>query len=637
MIRKFWVVLWVLMIFTPPGVSHSKGDKLEEIRTVVVYPFDMTDQRLKSLRRQNFNHLSFYVGWSEVEAKKGHFDFTEVDKSLKFIRSHGFKVILLLDAGGSRLIDANGVIDAPEEPMSSVDGKSDVGKNAVPDWIRSNPNQFAFDFSGNITRQLGFNSERVLNSAEKFFQTATKHFMTRFPGLVTGFGIGIQEEHEIKFGQTGYQWRDYSPEALAAFRKVMPNVARLPVINYNNQIGAAPKSEPLLISWVKFREDRIIDVTCRLSRAIKSNAGKTVGYFGEFFTSHDAIYAIGVVDRLAPCIDIAVADFNFSDGYGTVLDPWVIRLMVNHMRNVGYKRILAGVYAERILSPGADKKSDMEPLAASVALASSERKYDGFELGGLHKPKNERQIAPFSMELSQDFMALTKEYRAANTRCHANGSRIGIYASKDNFYFWHGERTSGKNIHRESLIRLFQLLCESGRYSPEIIGDSNLKGLDGRFAAVFVPHQAALSDESIGHLGNYVRHGGKLIQDMRLGEFSLAGSNRGGWMSKTFGIRGIEWNQNVGQFWVKKGVALSLDANRHAGFSHAILTPMPEFKLLAPSVRNPSSGIGILGKNTLVFGAMPHLVERGERQHWHAFMLDSIDILLEKPQQELAK
>jgi hypothetical protein len=634
MIRRLYVALATLIVLFAPVTSFSKTLETEEIRTTILHSLDLTPKQLKTLRTQKFNHVTIYVGWSEIEAKEGHFDFSEIDKNLRLIRSHGFKVILVLDASGRYLFNSKGTLNSTGKPIMGTDGKLDAGKNSIPDWIRSKASLFAFDFSGNRTNQISFYSEPAMAAVEKFFQASSRHFTTQFPGMVTGFGIGFQEEHEIKFGQTGYQWRDYGSEAQSAFQRAKPVIGSMPIINYNNQIDATPRREPGLTPWMEFREDRLVDVTCRMSRAIRSQSGRAVGYFGEFFTSHDAIYAMGAVDRLAPCLDIAVADFNFYDGYAPVPDPWVVRLMVNHMKNVGYKRILAGVYGERLPPAGAGKNKDLNPLAASVVLASSEAGYSGFELAGLHPSVSEWQIKQLPLELTQDFVNLIPSYKARNKACDSGRPRIGIYASKANFYFWHGERSQGKNIHRESLIRLFQLLCESGQFSPEIIGDGNLQNLNGKYAAVFVPHQAALSDESVAQLTKYVRNGGKLIQDMRLGEFATTGENRGGWMSKTFGIRGIEWGQSAGQFRIKSGAVLTLDPASHAGFRYANLIPMSGFTLLAPALKNPNAGIGILGKNTLAFGAMPHLVEHAEQKQWRSFLLDSMETLLEKRHQE---
>ncbi|MBQ1557568.1 MAG: hypothetical protein IIZ69_05215, partial [Pseudomonas sp.] len=160
-----------------------------------------------------------------------------------------------------------------------------------------------------------------------------------------GYAIGLQEEHEIKYGQTNYQWRDYKDSTQAAFAKKYN--AKQPIINYNTHIAAGvPKAEPLLHAHKEFRETRLQEATCAYANVIRSKGAEAIGYFAETFTSHDAIYATGIVEKLAPCIDIAVIDFNFYDGYSLVPDAEVLPTLANYMGSLGYKKVMVGAYGE---------------------------------------------------------------------------------------------------------------------------------------------------------------------------------------------------------------------------------------------------------------------------------------------------
>lgn len=75
-------------------------------------------------------------------------------------------------------------------------------------------------------------------------------------------------------------------------------------------------------------------------KIVRSHQQVMVSYFGEIFTSHDAIYGGGVVENLGSCVDIAVVDFNFYDGYRLKPDSDILPLMANYLAHNGFKKIM---------------------------------------------------------------------------------------------------------------------------------------------------------------------------------------------------------------------------------------------------------------------------------------------------------
>ena len=252
------------------------------------------------------NHATVYVEWFDVEKHEGTLDFSMYHAQFDKLVRDGLSLNIVLVAW-------------------------------TPRWmLAKHPDAYMQNFSGQATLQPDFMNPVVRQLSARFMREAVAHFSVRYPQKILGYGIGLQEEHEIKYGQTGYQWRDYGPAAQAAFAQ--ETGAKMPVINYNNDIArGVAQPEPLLHAHKKFRETRLKEATCFYAQTIRDRGGMVVNYFGETFTSHDAIYATGVVEQLAECTDIAVIDYNFFDGYRLVPDVDVLPMLANYMASVGYK------------------------------------------------------------------------------------------------------------------------------------------------------------------------------------------------------------------------------------------------------------------------------------------------------------
>ena len=260
------------------------------ISTVVVFPPDISqNSRIASdLQSRGINHATVYVNWSDTESREGLFDFSAYHLQFDPLVSDGLSLIVVLDMGGRTYSDHSGRV-FPD-------------RTTVPDWVRlKHPDGFMKNFSGDPTPQPNFADLAIRKLSARFLSQAVAHFSQRYPGKILGYAIGLQDEHEIKYGQKGYQWRDYSDATKADFQKLTG--AQPPVINYNNNIApGVPKAESLLYAHKQFRESRLKDATCFYANTIRANGGAAIGYFAETLTSHDAIYATGIVENLAECI-----------------------------------------------------------------------------------------------------------------------------------------------------------------------------------------------------------------------------------------------------------------------------------------------------------------------------------------------
>ena len=310
--------------------SHATPPPPAPVSSTIVMPWELNhNQNLpRELKAQGFSHATFYLNWSDIETSKGQYEFAHYHRHLDAIVNSGLSLLLVIDMGG--------------RPYKDETGQLVPNMSTVPQCITTaHPDMSLRNFSGDPSWQPDFTDASIRKYAEPFIAQTIDHFSKRYPGKILGYAIGLQEEHEIKYGQTNYQWRDYKDSTQAAFAKKYN--AKQPIINYNTHIAAGvPKAEPLLHAHKEFRETRLQEATCAYANVIRSKGAEAIGYFAETFTSHDAIYATGVVEKLAPCIDIAVIDFNFYDGYSLVPDAEVLPTLANYMGSLGYKKVMVG-------------------------------------------------------------------------------------------------------------------------------------------------------------------------------------------------------------------------------------------------------------------------------------------------------
>lgn len=595
LLRSATALLYALF-FTSAAVAKP------QVATLIVMPQDLRQnpQIIGDLQRVGINHATVYLNWSDVEAQPGSFDFSAYNPYFDQLTQGGLSLVVVLDMGGRTYFDAS--------------GKMHPDRTTVPTWLyKQVPDGIMKNFSGQITPQPDFANPTVRELSAKFVRHAVAHMQQRYPGKVLGYSIGLQEEHEIKYGQTGYQWRDYADAAQAAFRA--QNGAPLPVINYTSDIALGlPRTEPLLHAHKQFREARLKEATCFYAHTIRSQGGRAMSYFGELFTAHDAIYATSVAEQLADCLDVAVIDYNFYDGWALSGDARVLPMLANYMASVGYKQIMVGAYAEQW--ERVKKSADLLPVinrTLSTALALPN--VIGYEVGGLQRQLDPHLAGTIDLKKLQTLNVrptpATSDTKATLT--------IGILASTTNYYVWHGDRSGGVNVHREALLAAYDLLSTQPGFKVHVIGEKNLRGDDPLLQtldAIVVPHQAALPASVKQQLAAFWKQGGTLIQDMRLGEFDENGKPVFDWMHELFGIEALHWKPRGGIFMTGDGQILRLKSSRKLYTGYAAMTPRPGYRLLATDIVNKRQGIMVRGERTLAFGFTPQLIDDATQDLW---------------------
>lgn len=579
------------------------------VATLIVMPQDLRQnpQIVSDLAARGINHATVYLTWSDVEAEPGRFDFSAYDPYFDQLIQAGMSLIVVLDMGGRSYFDAA--------------GQKHPDRSTLPLWLYHRaPERLMKNFSGEMTSQPDFMNPEVRQYAARFVRNAVAHYSQRYPGKILGYPIGLQEEHEIKYGQTGYQWRDHGEATQAAFRQRTGK--ELPIVNYTSDIAKGlPRVEPLLHVHKQFREERLKEATCYYADAIRSQGGRAMSYFGELFTAHDAIYATSVVEQLADCLDIVVIDYNFYDGYALSADARVLPMLANYMASVGYKQIMVGAYAEQWETM--KRTAELLPVIGStLSTALAQPEVIGYEVGGL-----QRQLTPLlAGTIDLEKLQALRVQPAAPARIPARVT-IGILASTTNYYVWHGDRSGGVNVHREALLAAYDLLSAQPGVEVHVIGEKNLREGDPllqRLDAIMVPHQAALPASVKQQLAAYWKNGGTLVQDMRLGEFDENGKPVFDWMHEVFGIKALHWKQRGGIFMTGDGQFLRLKRSRALYAGYAAMTPRVGYRLLATDILNKREGIMVRGERTLAFGFTPQLVDGAQQKMWKEIFVREI-------------
>lgn len=609
-------LLCIAALFVSSAVFAKNPSPESPVSSIILMPWDISNnQNLpKELKQKGFNHITFYLNWNDIEREKSQYDFSSYYKYLDNIVNSGMSLILVLDMGGRPYLNENGKVMKDEYTM--------------PTWIYVKYQDYLMkNFSGHSQKQADFSDGPIRKHSSEFITHTVSHLSKRYQGKILGFAIGLQEEHEIKYGQTGYQWRDYNNRTQADFKQKYGD--KQPVINYNNEIkNGLANAEPLLHAHKEYRETRLKDATCAYAKAIRDQGALAMGYFAETFTSHDGIYATGVVEKLAPCIDIAVIDYNFYDGYQLVPDSGVLPTLANYMGSLGYKKVLVGAYAEQWERK--KRSVDLLPVISQTITDSlAQSNVIGFEIGGLQQQAAYNQSSTINLDnLGSVFpKALPKKNSDKE-----NKIKIGILGSATNFYVWHGERSGGRNIHRDALFESFKLLNNQADMDVQLIGEINLlkddpliNGLD----AILIPHQVALHSSVKSKLESYWKNGGTLIQDMRLGEFDENGKPTFDWMHDVFGIEKINWKKRGGIFMMGDEI-YRLKPSQRLYTSYASITPRTGYQLLARDIMQRNSGIMVRGDRTLAFGLMPQLVEDHTQGAWKKLFVQEIRNVAQK-------
>lgn len=611
----------LLVYFALPFSSYASP--AQPVSSIILMPWDIsqTENLPGELKKRGFNHVTFYLNWADIERQKGIYLFSHYHQALDSLVANDLGLILVLDMGGRPYLDDS--------------GRRIKDYFTVPRWVYSeNQQSLMKNFSGETAWQLDFSDPTIRNLSQAFISKTVDHFSKRYPGRILGYAVGLQEEHEIKYGQTGYQWRDYKDSTQEEFQKL--HGSKQPIINYNNDIvKGIPRVEPLLHAHKEFRENRLSDATCFYAKAIRDKGGSSIGYFAETFTSHDAIYATGAIEKVVDCIDIAVIDFNFFDGYKLSPDPDVLPVLANYMGSLGYKKVIVGAYAEQWERQ--QKTSDLIPVInQTIARSLRQSNVIGFEIGGFQRQASRDQSATIDFE---KLSAIKTNPARTPPTSNEKKIKVGILGSTTNFHVWHGERSNGRNIHRDALFESYKLLSQHPDIDARIIGEKNI--IDRNFLlsdldAIFIPHQVALPQNIKIKLSAYWKNGGVLVQDMRLGEFDENGKPTFDWMHDVFGIESIEWKTKGGIFLINNQIYRLKNSQKNYK-SHASITPRKGYELVGKDIIKRDQGVIVKGERTLVFGFLPQLVEDDTKDAWRTrFTQEIIEIAQKNLRKNLA-
>ena len=469
--------------------------------------YETPEAVVESIKKQGeYDAVTIPIAWCFVEEEQGEYDYSMYQPVFDAITENGYKMIVVLDAGG-RSILKNGVVE----------------RKSIPDWVWDiYPEAASLDFYGNTKSAFDYFSEEHIGVVLDFFEHTIDWLNTYYREDIVAMTPAIMGEFEIKFEQTDYMWESYTDNAKSCFQKYLSDkhmsIAQLnqefgttyhdfdeielPVIDYNNTIASINFGESFLFTeWMECREEQIVTYTKFFTDMIHSKNFKTIGYFGQFMFPSDAIYATGVVAKCRELFDIAVIDYNFYDGYKEVYNADIPAFMVNLVSNLGYEKVFAGLYFERVSLDG--RETFVRTLNENLITDGHS---SGFEIGSLSR--NTSDEVTFVLPTSKK----------------AEKSKVAIYTSEWNYYKTHGEAEEYLDYISNSAVELFHILEFELGIPVEIISDYNVSNgeLDA-YKLVFLPFQIYVPEESRIAIMEYAKNGGKLIQDFRFAEFDSYG------------------------------------------------------------------------------------------------------------------
>lgn len=591
--------------------------------SIVLHPRHLLDldAAAEAVQKSGANTIVIFCKWGRVSRQKGIYDFVYYDSLIERLGLMGAQFILRLDCSNRFESDARGEL---------------IKGTGFPSWMQALSGIKAVGHTGREGDQFSFGAEIAIQEAEEFYYQAAKHFTQKYPGRIYAFAIALSEENEIKYGQNKYYWRDYHPKVKEEFRE--RHGADMPVITTANRVKGNTSQIPFFDCFMQFREEKLVQTVKRLSLQLQKGGGKSMGYFGQFFGSHDAIFCLGVIASLRESLDIIAVDYNFYNGWTPACDVWKPALMANYAHSIGYKNIIIGLYLERVRAEGhgINDPVDMnivEKLNAIGRVSSNQEGVVGYELAGFGRGVSE--LHSFSGVIERFKIKGQPEVR--NT-----SYRIALLACHDTFYYFVGERSYDRNIHNDALVRAYELLKTDERFSVSVISDrmlvNNPKILE-QYEGVVCPHQPAVSNDVLNHLANYIQFGGGVIvQDVRFGMLTPNGERRGHWASNIFGIGDIEW-QNGGVFFddleQNGATKLSIDKTSDFPFSHALMTAKKGYKITVMEgakkfVLSTRKGLFLESESTIAMGLMPYLLNGAQKELWCGVFLNRLASKIDK-------
>lgn len=610
------VLLAVLLVTFQPPARAAAHFVVTDLVAGDLFTFDDTHltQLINRLQTAGFNTVTTTIAWSVVEPQAGVFDFSPYIRVFDKLTSHGLNLLVILDSSMREILDQD------IRPTGAI---------AVPEWLLKRfPDATAEDFSHQRSDNLDYADRRHLPFLDRFYRTTLAFLRRRYGNRVIAIAPGIMQELELKYAQWGYRWESYTTAAQDGFATWLKAhgspAAKLPVINYSNELGHyRPHIEPLFAPFMRYRENALKDYVCRLSRIIRSYDYPAAGYFGQSMTSHDGIYALGIIEDLTGCLDSITVDYNYFDGWHIELDPYIIPLLVNYAHNLGYPKIMAGLYLEKYYSNNGNFIDRyLQTTHKTLRLLTKQNLSKGVEIGNV-KLDDLKKLQSLKLDA-------LKKNQNSNTSAKSNESyRIGIVASKWTFYLWHGEHSFGRNLIEDDLLANYRVLTTQPDFSVDVLGEHALLTRNlSQYDALILPLQTTLSPAALTAIRRYFGRGGRLVQDVQFDAFDTAGRPLTGWVNDLFGIGGISWHDQTATFIIDHR-RLTLPKQNHSYFTYTLLAPRPGHRLLMRLFNNPREGLMLRGDRTLTFGFLPLLInDPGKRHYWQHLYVSALRHLL---------
>ncbi len=582
---KQFLIIAILFLGSVP----ANGERAEF--SVTLHPWHMShlEEVLPRLRDAGVSTVTVFLKWGRVEPTPGHFDYSYYFPTFDRIAAKGFDLIVRLDAGGGVVLDENGKV----LPKSL----------AIPAWAIADTSNRAYDALGKPTGELSYFSDNAMDHVDRFYANATRTLIERYGEKIRGLAIVLTAEQEVRYGQNKYTWRDFNPIAQKRFRENYNQ--DMPFINFAQRLSN-PKEIPGYYNYNKFRADQLRKVVCRLHRTIKSNKGKSIGYFGSFFGPHDGIMLLSAVGEMPDCLDVAVMDYNFMDGWELNPDPWRMAVMTNYAMGLGYSEVLAGYYVERYRKKGAGFLDTVDPSAfAEIAKSMRVTRMNGVEIAGFGSGFVEFEGLA-TPELQHEIQEIEAKKEGKK------GIKVGILASHETFNFFIADRDKGRNIHSQALLRTYEMFYNSSQFVPQVFTsrtiERNPEAVED-IDVIYIPHQPVLNDIEVNFVKNFA---GLVVQDMRAGTYSPDGVKVDDFQSAVFCVDSISYANGNFKGTTSDGRQIRIERDERFEATHAVLTAKPGCAVLMPSANSPRSGLFVRSGNRITIGAIPPLLGHKE-------------------------
>jgi len=557
---------------------------------------------LNFLKSIGVNTIVSVIYWSDVEPNERIYRWDYYDRRLDLI-TRAFSIMIILD--------------------------STFHHSAIPKWVlKKHSSGMSVDSVGDVYRYPDYADDKFLIDVTRFYAVASEHLLERYGDRLIAVQPGFQHEYEIKYAQERYHWQTYSEQAKSKFQRWLKSCYSkveelnefwgsnydsfedipLPVILHNaDGSSGMPDIDSRFTDLMKFREQLLFNYTKASVEAIREKGVKTFAHFAAMFdTLCDSIYC-NIMDLCLGLFDVIFVDYNFYDGFQIVDQPFTAGVLVSYAKRLGFGKVVFEAAFER-LTPS----EDTDNMILASARYALEAGADGLGVVGLKSS---------DVPVYEFYESLQHLITEVNSR---GETEVAIYASKWNYYMWHGDRAFGYDYWRESLYDMYKALFDSG-YQVDIIGDASVvNGQLANYSTLYVPNQVVIPSSIKSWINEWIVNGGRAVQDWRLGEFDTFGVSSSGWLNEIFGVLTIEWSQDE-RLWTQNSqqefphpfdrddvpVQVGLSDFQTCSFQTRTVSYLGpagnEFSLLLRD-RVGLRGTFLVGRRTILMGCQPQIV-----------------------------